>query len=109
MKTTSLLIAAALLTAPAPAFALTSGQPAGVSCQDVQANPSVYNRRVVAECRHSAALGYSAAAGPRTIVTRDSSCSDVRANPYNFSESVRVSCGGAQTPPITDWGGSIVH
>lgn len=109
MKTTSLIMAAALLAVPASAFALTSGQPAGVSCQDVQANPTVYNRRVVAECRHSAALGYSAAAGPRAIVTRDSSCSDVRANPYNYSESVRVSCGGAPTAPITDWGGSIVR
>ena len=109
MKTTSLLIAAALFALPGSAFALTSGQPAGVSCQDVLANPSVYSRRVIAECRHSAALGYSAVAGPQAIVTRNSSCSDVRANPYNYSESIRVSCGGAPTPDITDWGGAIVH
>lgn len=110
MKSAPFLFVAAMLAVPGSAFALSSQLPEGVSCQEVQANPSIFNRRIVTECRHAMApLGYSAAAGPRGIVTRDSSCSDVRANPYNYSESVRVSCGGAPSPNITDWGGSLVH
>ena len=104
------VVAAAMLVGSGSAFAMQSNPPAEVSCQQVLARPSLYNSRIVAECRQAAApLGYAASPRQIPIVTRDSSCADVRANPSFYSEMIRSNCGGAPAPDITDWGGAITR
>ena len=79
------VIVAAMLAIPGSALAITSQPPPGVSCQEVEANPSIFNRRIVSECRHAMSpLGYSPATSPHAIVTRDGSCAMSGSNPYTI-------------------------
>jgi hypothetical protein len=112
MNTKIILALAALAAAPVPAMAVTAGPPAEVSCQAVHANPSLYARHVVSECRRMGwadAMGYAGAASPAPIVTRDSSCSDVRARPGLYSEAIRETCASQDPRGPGDWGGSLVR
>lgn len=109
MQAKALLLAVTVLIVPASSFTALGQTVNGISCQDVRANPSLFTHKAINACRHAAMpLGYGGevAAGP---VTRNSSCTDVRNSPYNYSESVRMSCGFPASAPITDWGGGVVH
>lgn len=110
MHTKTLLILAALVAAPIPAWAASGAAPE-LSCDMVHANPSWFSRRAIADCRHAAAaepLGYAAAA-PRAV-TNNSSCSDVRYNPGNYSVDIRAACGAPTNPYGSgDWGGGLLR
>jgi len=108
MQAKALLLAVTVLTIPLSSFSAVGQTVNGISCQDVRANPSLFSRKAINACRHAAMpLGYGGeVAGP---VTRNSSCTDVRNSPYNYSESVRMSCGFSASGAVTDWGGGLVH
>jgi hypothetical protein len=112
MKTKLILAVASLLAAPIPAFAVSSGPGPDISCQAVRANPSLYARHVVSECRRmgwNEPMGYAGAGGGGPIQTRNSSCGDVRERPALYSEDVREACAASDPRGPGDWGGSIVR
>lgn len=123
MRSSFLVLAAALAAAPLPALAAPgssspSGVGAGVSCEAVRADPSLYSHRVIQDCRrmgwHSEPASYGGQlyqpnGGMTDLVTRNSSCSDVHMRPDLYSASVRESCASGTVNGVGDWGGALVH
>lgn len=119
MRMTFLVLAAGLAAAPLPALAAPgASSPAGVSCDAVRADPSLYSHRVIQDCRRTGWHGepagfggplYQPNDGMTDVVTRNSSCSDVRKRPDLYSASVRESCASGTVNGVGDWGGALVH